>query len=151
MLQQAGEVHIIVDALDECQTRKEYPTGGLLTSMEALATSQQTNIHLLVTSRLEQDIKSSIESWARNQDIVPIQSERVADDIRAYIKARVRVSKGPLKRWKERPEVQDEIETRLSEKVKEMWVIHYCFTHASTNTTQVSLGCMPTRCTRKLS
>ncbi|KAL6808340.1 pfs domain-containing protein [Trichoderma sp. SZMC 28015] len=124
MLQQAGETHVILDALDECQTRKEHPTGGLLTSIEALATSQQTNIHLLVTARPEQDITSSIESWALSQDIVPIQSGRVAGDIIAYIKARVRGDKGPLKRWNGRPEVQDEIETRLSKEANGMfrWV-----------------------------
>lgn len=151
MLQQAGEVHVALDALDECETRNEYPAGGLLPSMEALATSQQTNVHLLVTSRPEQDIKSSIESWARNQDIIPIQSERVADDIGAYIKARVRDTKGPLKRWQSMPEVQDEIETLLLKKANGMCVIHDFFTNESTNTTQVSLGCMPTGCTRKLS
>ncbi|KAL6901665.1 pfs domain-containing protein [Trichoderma evansii] len=123
MLQQAGEVHIILDALDECKKRKEYPTGGLLTSIKALATPQQTNIRLLVTSRPEQDIMSSIESWARNQDIIPIQSEKVADDIRAYIKERVRDNKG-MERWSKQPEIQDEIETELSNKANGMfrWV-----------------------------
>lgn len=120
MLQHADEIHVILDALDECQTRKEHPTGGLLTSMEALITGQHSNIHLLVTARPEQDITSSIESWAHNQDIVPLQSGRVADDILAYIKARVRSNEGPLKRWNERPEVQDEIETRLSKEANGM-------------------------------
>ncbi|KAL6808739.1 pfs domain-containing protein [Trichoderma camerunense] len=124
MLQHAGEIYVILDALDECQPRKEYPNGGLLTLIEALVISQQTNIHLLVTSRPEQDIASSIQSWARKQDIVPVQRGRVADDIVAYVKARVRNNKGPLKRWNERPEVQDEIETILSKKANGMfrWV-----------------------------
>lgn len=124
MLQHAGEIHVILDALDECQTRKEHPTGGLLTSIEALATSQQTNIHLLVTARPEQDITSSIESWARSEDIVPLQRRLVADDILEYIKARVRSNEGPLKRWNGRPEVQNEIETRLSKEANGMfrWV-----------------------------
>ncbi|KAL5084923.1 hypothetical protein Trisim1_011277 [Trichoderma cf. simile WF8] len=124
MLQQAGDTHIILDALDECQTRKEGPTGGLLTSIEALATSRQNNIHLLVTARPEQDIKSSIQSWARNQDIISLESEQVAGDIVAYIKARVQSDKSPLKRWNEHPKVQHEIETRLSEKANGMfrWV-----------------------------
>lgn len=115
MLQQAGEAYIILDALDECKKRKEYPTRGLLTLMKDLAKSQQSNIHLLVTSRPEQDITSSIESWARNRDIIPIQNEKVADDVRAYIKERVRESKG-MERWNTRPDVQDEIEAKLSNK-----------------------------------
>ncbi|PTB48090.1 hypothetical protein M431DRAFT_335626 [Trichoderma harzianum CBS 226.95] len=124
MLQRAGEIHIVLDALDECQTRKEYPTGGLLTSIEALATFQHPNVHFLVTARPEQDITSSIKSWARNQDIIPIQSGRIADDIFAYVKARVRNNKGPLKRWNEWPEVEVEIEIGLSKKANGMfrWV-----------------------------
>ncbi|PKK48454.1 hypothetical protein CI102_7274 [Trichoderma harzianum] len=120
MLQRAGEIHIVLDALDECQTRKEYPTGGLLTSIEALATFQHPNVHFLVTARPEQDITSSIKSWARNQDIIPIQSGRIADDIFAYVKARVRNNKGPLKRWNEWPEVEVEIEIGLSKKANGM-------------------------------
>ncbi|KAL7957112.1 pfs domain-containing protein [Trichoderma compactum] len=42
-----------------------------------------------ITARPEQDITSSIESWARSQDIVPLRSGRVAGDILAYIKARL--------------------------------------------------------------
>ncbi|KAL7904360.1 ankyrin repeat-containing domain protein [Trichoderma velutinum] len=124
MLQQAGEIHVILDALDECQPRKERPTGDLLTSMEALITGQHTNLHLLVTARPEQDIKLSIESWARNQEIVPIQSGRIAGDVAAYIRARVQSDESSLKRWNKRPEVQDEIEARLSKEANGMfrWV-----------------------------
>ncbi|KAL7781695.1 pfs domain-containing protein [Trichoderma afarasin] len=147
MLQRAGEMYIILDALDECQTRKEHPTGGLLTSIEALATSQQANIHLLVTARSEQDITSSIESWARSQDIISVKGGRVADDIFAYIKARVRSNTGPLKRWNERPEVQDEIETKLSKEANGMfrWVtcqldaLESCFDYPTLQNTLNSL------------
>ncbi|KKP03106.1 hypothetical protein THAR02_04774 [Trichoderma harzianum] len=149
MLQHAGKIHVILDALDECQMRKEHPTGGLLASIEALATSQQTNIRLLVTARPEQDITSSIESWARSQDIVPLQRGLVEGDILAYIKARVRSGEGPLKRWNERPEVQNEIETRLSKEANGMfrWVtcqldaLENCFDYA---TLQKALNSLPT-------
>ncbi|KAJ4855535.1 ankyrin repeats (3 copies) domain-containing protein [Trichoderma breve] len=135
MLQHAGEIHVILDALDECQTRKEHPKGGLLTSIEALATSQQTNIHLLVTARPEQDITSSFESWARSQDIVPLQSGRVAGDILAYVKARVRI--------------QNEIEKRLLKEANGMfrWVtcqldaLENCLDYA---TLQKALNSLPT-------
>ncbi|KND89507.1 Ankyrin repeat domain-containing protein 50 [Tolypocladium ophioglossoides CBS 100239] len=120
MVQQAGSVFIVLDALDECQTRKAYPTGGLLPWIQSLVDSQQTNVHLFVTSRSEQDIKSAIETWARNQDIIHIKSDLVADDISAYIHARVRQNEG-LKRWQSRPEVQDEIEAVLEEKANGMF------------------------------
>lgn len=119
MVQQVGEVWIVLDALDECQTRKEYPAGGLLPWIEHLLGSQQTNVHLLVTSRPEQDIKLAIETWARKQDIVPIQSDLVAEDIRAYIHTRVRKHQG-LSRWQSRPEVQENIEATLTKKANGM-------------------------------
>lgn len=45
-----------------------------------------------------------------HDDIVPIQSDLIADDIRAYVHTRVREDNG-FKRWRSLPEVQDEIES----------------------------------------
>jgi hypothetical protein len=72
-----------------------------------------------VTSRPEPDIKSEVSEWARDDDIVPIQSDLITDDIRAYVHTRIREDNG-LKRWRSQPEVQDEIETRLMEKADGM-------------------------------
>lgn len=122
MVQQVGEVWIVLDALDECQTRKEYSTEGLLYWLERLRGSRRDdtlNVHLLVTSRPEPDVKLTIERWACNQDMISIQSGLVAEDIRAYIHMRVRRSHG-LKRWQSRPKVQNEIETTLAEKANGM-------------------------------
>lgn len=118
MIQQAGEVWIVLDALDECQTRKEYPAGGILFWLQSLRNSQ-INVHLLITSRPEHDIEETIEKWARKEDIIPLQSNLIGDDIRAYIEARVRDSEG-LSRWKTRPDIQKEIEGTLIEKARGM-------------------------------
>jgi Cdc6-like AAA superfamily ATPase len=112
MIEQVKEVWIVLDALDECRTRMGSPTEGLLSWMKDLLKSEQRNVHLLVTSRPEQDIKSEVSELAHDDDIVPLQSDLIADDIRAYIHTRVRRGNG-LKRWRSQPEVQDEIETRL--------------------------------------
>jgi hypothetical protein len=112
MIEQAKEVWIILDALDECCTRIGSLTEGLLSWMKDLLKSKQRNVHLLVTSRPEQDIKSEVSELAHNDDIVSLQSDLIADDIQAYIHTRVRRGNG-LKRWRSNPEVQDEIETRL--------------------------------------
>lgn len=114
MVQEAGQVWIILDALDECQTRK-----GLLSWIESIRSSQRTNIHLLATSRPEQDIKSAIEMWAHKQDIVPIQSDLVKGDIRAYVHTRVREHEG-LSRWQNQPDVQKLIEDTLTDKADGM-------------------------------
>jgi len=72
-----------------------------------------------VTSRLEQDITSGLSDLAYNEDIMPIQSDLISADIRRYIRTRVREGDG-LKRWRSYPDVQDEIETRLTEKANGM-------------------------------
>ena len=77
------------------------------------------NLHLLVTSRQEEDIESALKRWACIEDIVPIQSIHITDDIRGYIRARVRHDDG-LQRWRSRPEVQEEIETILTVKADGM-------------------------------
>jgi hypothetical protein len=112
MIEQVKEVWIVLDALDECRTRKGLPTEGLLSWIRYLLSLEQRNVHLLVTSRPEQDIKSIVSKFAHNDDIVPIQSDLITNDIHAYVRTRVREREG-LKRWRSQPEVQDEIEIRL--------------------------------------
>jgi Cdc6-like AAA superfamily ATPase len=120
MLDQAKEVHIVLDALDECRTRKGSPSVGLLSWIETLRQPGQRNLHLLVTSRPEHDIETVLRKVAkREEDIVPIQSDLINDDICSYVHSRVRES-DRLKRWKLRPDVLAEIETRLMAKANGM-------------------------------
>lgn len=119
MVQVAGEVWIILDALDECQTRVGHSAEGLLSWIESIRSSQQTNFHILATSRPEQEIQSTIKKWAREQDIIPIQSDLVAEDIRAYVHTKVR-EHDDLSRWQSRPDVQDQIESALTQKAHGM-------------------------------
>ncbi|KAI1085934.1 ankyrin repeat-containing domain protein [Rostrohypoxylon terebratum] len=121
MVQQTDGVWIVLDALDECNIQNEH-RAELLRWIQNLR-GLQMNIHLLVTSRPEQDIKATIESFSRSQDIIPIQSDLIEEDIRKYIHARVREHLG-LKRWQSRSDVQTEIEVALIEKADGMfrWV-----------------------------
>jgi Cdc6-like AAA superfamily ATPase len=119
MMEQVKEVWIILDALDECCTRKGPPTEGLLSWMREVLNSEQRSVHLLVTSRPEQDIKSVVSEFAFKDDMVNIQSDFITNDIREYVQTRVKQHEG-FKRWRSQPEVQDEIETVLMEKVDGM-------------------------------
>ena len=118
-IKQIDGVWIVLDAIDECKTRKGNQTEGLLSWIRGLLDSELRNVHLLVTSRPEQDIKAALEVRMRKEGIIHLKSELVSDDIYAYIHARVREGDG-FKRWRERPEVQDEIETQLAEKAHGM-------------------------------
>lgn len=117
MAHMTGEVWIVLDALDECQTRNNTNAGGLLNWIKSCKSSQRSNLHLIVMSRPEYDIKEALKECTDNQ--VPLQSASVTKDIRSYVRARVRQQDG-LKRWRQRIEIQDEIETRLMEKANGM-------------------------------
>ncbi|KAH0556001.1 hypothetical protein GP486_006056 [Trichoglossum hirsutum] len=118
-IKQVDKVWIILDALDECETRKGNQTGGLLSWMKGLLDSELKDVQLLVTSRPERDIQTALEVWVRKECIINIQSNLITDDIRAYIRTKVKRGDG-LQRWQGFPEVQDEIENQLAAKANGM-------------------------------
>lgn len=87
-LQQAGEVWIVIDALDECRRRNDVLTGDLLSWVQSIRDGS-LNAHLLVTSRPEPEIRRFIESCSRAEEIIPLQSGRITHDINTCIKAQV--------------------------------------------------------------
>ncbi|KAI0479765.1 ankyrin repeat-containing domain protein [Xylaria cf. heliscus] len=128
MARQAGEIWIVLDALDECPTLIKDPTGNkhprkkLLSWLEDLWSSD-INIHLLVTSRPEQDIKETFEHCSQWKSFISLQTDLVRNDIRTYIQTRVR----DQREWKRSylcPELQDKIERELIKKADGMfrWV-----------------------------
>jgi SpoVK/Ycf46/Vps4 family AAA+-type ATPase len=119
LVKQVDRAWIILDALDECKTRKGNQTEGLLSWIRGLLDSELKNVHLLVTSRLERDIQMALEVRMCKECIISIQSNLVTDDIRAYIYAKVRKEDG-LQRWRGLPEVQNEIENQLVAKANGM-------------------------------
>jgi hypothetical protein len=120
MVNQTEEIYIVLDALDECRTRKGLLSEGLLAWIQSLLDLQQRNIHLFVTSRPEHDIELVLRKLAQSdEDIVPIQSDLIKDDIRSYVHTRVKTGDG-LKRWRSRTDVLDEIQRVLMEKAQGM-------------------------------
>jgi Cdc6-like AAA superfamily ATPase len=112
-------VYIVLDALDECSTRTGSRTEGLLSWIRDLLDSGKKNVHILVTSRPEQDIQSTLKDLVDEENIIPIQSGLISGDIDAYIRTRVREGDG-LKRWRKQSNVQEEIETALMQKADGM-------------------------------
>lgn len=117
-IEHVDRVWIVLDALDECKTREGNSSEGLLSWIKGLLNSELRNVHLLVTSRPEQDIKAALEVLMHNESI-SLQSEHLSGDIQAYIRARVRGDE-KFKRWRGQPKVQNEIETQLAEKAHGM-------------------------------
>jgi c-di-GMP-related signal transduction protein len=85
-----GKIHIVIDALDECTARTD-----LLSLIEDLTTA---GCSLLATSRKEEDIESELERWLHQDNIILIQQDAVNDDIRMYVRRRLRNDRG-FERW----------------------------------------------------
>ncbi len=117
MMRQAGEVWIVLDALDECPS-KSSGRDTLLEWIYSISTGSR-NTHLLITSRPEHDIHSAISKWAPTSNIIELQSRLVEKDISSYIQWEVRNRKG-LQRWEGNQKVQQEIEGALAKQADGM-------------------------------
>ena len=113
MMHQMDESFIILDALDECRTRKGTETESLLSWIKSILSIPRIT-HLLITSRPEEDIESALSKWMTDEDKIHLSSERVNQDIYPYIRSKITEDDG-LRRWRTQPNVQKEIETKLSE------------------------------------
>lgn len=109
MLQEFPQSYLILDALDECADRAE-----LMRILEQLAEWQIEEMRVLVTSRKERDIESSLEEIINRQCIISLQHQVVDKDIQTYVRQRLSNDKG-LKKWQKDVEIRQEIETALME------------------------------------
>ncbi|KAI2483800.1 RNA helicase domain containing protein [Pyrenophora tritici-repentis] len=78
--QEFTHVYVVLDALDECTQRSE-----LMDMLETIAEWQLDNLHLLMTSRKERDIESSLEEYIKDKDAVCLQRDVVDKDIQRYV------------------------------------------------------------------
>ncbi|KAH0026008.1 ankyrin repeat protein, partial [Aureobasidium melanogenum] len=102
------KVYLVLDALDEFVV----PRQDLLDWIESIAEITSPKVHLLVTSRQESDIASVLGRTNLISQIVPVQTDIIDEDIRAYIGHRLRTS-GEFERWKDRDDVQQMIQESL--------------------------------------
>ncbi|KAH0364243.1 purine and uridine phosphorylase, partial [Aureobasidium melanogenum] len=112
ILQGIGRVMTVLDALDECETRRE-----LLQWLAETAAKNSSGIQMITTSRKEYDIEFAFTKWLTNDVMLSVQQLEVDKDIQAYIHARIRSDPG-LERWKDKPFVQNEIELKLMKKAQ---------------------------------
>jgi Cdc6-like AAA superfamily ATPase len=107
MMQEFPETYIVLDALDECTDRTE-----LMAILERITRLKLEGSHLLVTSRKERDIESSLETIVDTQNTICLQSELVDRDIRTYVRQRLSDDKS-LSKWQKDPDIRHEIEMTL--------------------------------------
>ena len=109
---------VVLDALDECTQRQE-----LMDVLETVAGWQLDNMHLLMTSRKERDIESSVESYVEEEDTVCLQRDVVDRDIQRYVQQRLSDDK-KLAKWNKDAAVRQEIEDALMQGARGMYA---CF------------------------
>jgi hypothetical protein len=109
MLQMFPQSYLILDALDECTDQAE-----LMRILGQIAGWQLKEMHVLVTSRRERDIESSLQDIVNRECIICIQSQVIDKDIQTYVRQRLSDDKG-LKKWQENDEIRQEIEATLME------------------------------------
>jgi len=117
MMQSLPQVYVMLDALDECAQRVE-----LMEMLEIMAGWQLDNVHLIVTSRRERDIESSLEGLVDAQNRICLQSEVVDKDIQQYIRQRLSNDKG-LSKWGNDIALRQEIEAVLMKGSNGMYVL----------------------------
>lgn len=114
MIEHFQETFIIVDALDECKERE-----NLLTILKKIADWKLAALHILVTSRKENDIEESMNMLSDEKLRICLEGVQANDDICAYIHDRLQTDQN-LKRWQKNAEVQQEIEETLISKANGM-------------------------------
>ena len=114
LVQEFDDTFIVVDALDECKEREQ-----LLADIQEFIQWQLEGLHILVTSRREGDIKVTLDPLVKVNQNIDIQSEVVDKDIRVFVREVIQSAQG-LRRWRNKPVVQDEIEKALTENANGM-------------------------------
>ena len=114
--QEFAHVYVVLDALDECMQCSE-----LMDMLETVAGWQLDNLHLLMTSRKEWDIKRSLESYVREEETVCLQRDVVDKDIQRYVQQRLSNDKG-LAKWNKDAAVRQKIEEALMHGARGMYV-----------------------------
>ncbi|KAL8852047.1 MAG: hypothetical protein Q9221_003072 [Calogaya cf. arnoldii] len=119
MVQSFTATYILLDALDECKNRPE-----LLRLIPKVNRWQLANLHVLVTSRREADIREVLEMLAQHEKIIELDPSSNNSDINFYIQDRLSNDLG-LKRWRKRPDIQARIKEQLLRKGDGMfrWVV----------------------------
>jgi hypothetical protein len=117
MIQAIPHTYFVLDALDECADRKT-----LLNTLRSIVAWKLGNLHILLTSRKERDIETSLESFVDSKDMICLQSKLVDPDIQTYVCQRL--SEDPnLKKWQKDDTIREEIKAVLLKGAHGMYVL----------------------------
>jgi hypothetical protein len=124
VMREFTHVYLVLDALDECTQRPE-----LIIVLQTVTRWKLENMHLLMTSRKEQDIKTSLESFVKEEDTICLQRDVVDKDVQRYVQQRLSDNKS-LAKWNKDAAVRQEIEDALICGTRGMYVCFVGFCRA---------------------
>jgi hypothetical protein len=107
IIQEFSHVYVVLDALDECNERVL-----LMDSLETTAACHLQNLHVLVTSRRERDIQSSLARYIDPENRICLQSKLVDIDIQKFIQQRWSDDQS-LRKWNKDAAIGQEFEAAL--------------------------------------
>ena len=114
--QDLPQIYIVLDALDECSHRTE-----LMEMLRIMMKWNAPNLHILLTSRKERDIETSLEGCIDPKNSICLESQVVDEDIQLYVQQRM-LNDSALSKWTKDVALQQEIQTALREGAKGMYV-----------------------------
>ncbi|KAL8840097.1 MAG: hypothetical protein Q9176_004119 [Flavoplaca citrina] len=115
MIEASGTTFIVLDALDECNSR-----GELLRLIESIEAWGQADLHMLLTSRTETDIRSTVESLNYSMYTTNIQASLNTEDIRTHIRSRLSLD-ADLKRWRKDARALENIKAQVMKSADGMY------------------------------
>ena len=117
MMGYANNTHVIIDAIDECKTRRD-----LLSWIEGFLSCSSLDSNLLATSRTGEEIESKVKDWLEQDSFISIQREAVNNDIQTYVHNQLRENH-EFSRWDSHQNVLDRIENTIMKKADGMYVL----------------------------
>ena len=115
IIEKSENTYVILDALDECSD-----IVNLLAVLQGIVERKTPALHLLCTSRWVTIIKETFQNLTKSDRIIQIQNTSVDTDISNYISHTLQTDPGLRRRWRERPDIPEEIRAALSDKADGM-------------------------------
>jgi hypothetical protein len=112
IIEEFSQTYIILDGLDQCASRDES-----IDILNSIVSWECENLHILVTSRDNTGIETSLECFPEKQRTIRLEGAFVDEDIQIYIRQRLSTDKN-LCKWQN---FQQEIEENLIERAHGMY------------------------------
>ncbi|KAH0285392.1 purine and uridine phosphorylase, partial [Aureobasidium sp. EXF-3399] len=115
ILDQVAEVIVIVDALDECNSPDD-----VVSWLKELYQTDRKGLHLLVTSRKQGILNTTIEKWHEQDQLHAVRSSETNKDIANYIHARLSGSE-EFERWNPHKDLREHVEKAVLQRANGMF------------------------------